>query len=286
MARRKGLGRGLDALLGEVAGRAEGPAPGTGLRDIPLDLIDRNRFQPRTRIDEAGIEALAASIAARGLVQPVVVRPCRGGPACGLTPGGRRGRAADAAGLGASPAAVREAGAQEAAAIALIENVQREDLNPIEEAEALRRLVEEFGLTHQQVAEAVGRSRAAVSNLLRLLELGAETRAALEAGSIEMGHARALLGLEGGAQREALARVVARGLSVRETERLVRQRRAGAARPPGPADPDPDVRRLETDLGERLGAAVRIRHGARGAGSVVIRYGSLEQLEGSLERVK
>ncbi len=288
MTRRKGLGRGLDALLGDAAGRGAGALAAGGLREIPVDLVERNPYQPRTRIEERGLEELAASIAARGMVQPVLVRPCADGRRFELIAGERRWRAAQRAGLAVIPALVREASDEEAAAIALIENVQREDLNPIEEAEALRRLVEEFGLTHQRVAEAVGRSRAAVSNLLRLLELGPEARAALEGGEIEMGHARALLGLEGAAQREAVRRVVSGGLSVRETERLVRRLRAGGERRtrPAAASGDPDIRRLETDLGERLGAAVSIRHGPRGAGRVVIRYSSLEQLEGILERVR
>jgi len=283
VARRKGLGRGLDALLGESGAGTAG-----GLRELPLDLLQRGRFQPRASMNDEGITELAASIRVRGVVQPVVVRVLEGGNGYELIAGERRWRAAQVAGLETIPALVREADDEEAAALALIENIQREDLNPIDEARALRRLTVEFGLTHQQVADAVGRSRAAVSNLLRLLELAPEVREQLEQGAIEMGHARALLPLEAPAQREAAARVVNRRLSVRETERLVRQVLDADTQPKSPpAKPvDPDIRRLEMELGERIGAAVSIRPRSRGRGTLQIAYNSLDELDGILERIR
>jgi len=284
LARRKGLGRGLDALLGDAGAGKAG-----GLRELPLDLIQRGRFQPRASIDDQHIAELAASIRVRGVVQPVVVRALEGGHGYELIAGERRWRAAGIAGLATIPALVREADDEEAAALALIENIQREDLNPIDEGRALRRLTVEFGLTHQQVADAVGRSRAAVSNLLRLLELAPEVREQLEQGAIDMGHARALLALEAPAQRNAAAAVVGRGLSVRETERLVRRVLDGDAKPkstPPAKATDPDIRRLETELGERIGAAVTIRQRSRGRGTLVIAYHSLDELDGILERIR
>ncbi len=281
-ARRRGLGRDLTALLGASAPLAPG-GEGEPLRHIPVERIRRGPWQPRRDFDPAALEELAASIRAQGVLQPVVVRPA--GDAYELVAGERRWRAAQMAGLAEVPAVVREVDDRTAAALALIENIQRRDLNPIEEARGLARLIEEHGLTHQEAAEAVGRSRAAVSNLLRLLELDAEVRDMLERGELEMGHARALLALPPARQREAAARVVARGLSVRETERLVRRLRAAAApaaRPP--ARRDPDVARLEQALSERLGAPVRLEHRGRG-GRIVIRYTSLEELDGILERL-
>ncbi len=295
MARKRGLGKGLDALLGgrpaapgphpSVAG--SGPEEGRegGLRRIPVDLIRPGPDQPRRRFDPAALQELADSIRAQGVVQPVVVRPAPEG-GYQLVAGERRWRAAQLAGLQEIPAVVRQLDARAAAAVALVENIQREDLNALEQARALARLVEEFGLTHQEAAEAVGRSRSAVSNLLRLLELEPEVQRLVEEGALEMGHARALLALSGAAQREAAARVAAKGLSVRETERLVRRlARGGASAPPAPPARDPDVARLERWLGERLGAPVRIEHRARGRGRLVIEYASLEQLDGLLERL-
>jgi len=301
VARKRGLGKGLDALLGgraaasvpEAPGAHPGAAPSAdlradapegGLRRIPLDLIRPGPDQPRRRFDPAALQELADSIRAQGVVQPVVVRPAPEG-GYELVAGERRWRAAQLAGLQEIPAVVRRLDGREAAAVALIENIQREDLNALEQARALARLVEEFGLTHQEVAEAVGRSRSAVSNTLRLLELEPEVQRLVEEGALEMGHARALLALGGAAQREAAARVVAKGLSVRETERLVRRLvQGGTSRRPVPAR-DPDVARLERELGERLGAPVRIEHRARGRGRLVIEYASLEELDGLLERL-
>ncbi len=281
-ARRRGLGRDLTALLGASAPLAS-DGEGEPLRHIPVERIRRGPWQPRRDFDPAALEELAASIRAQGVLQPVVVRPA--GDAYELVAGERRWRAAQMAGLAEVPAVVREVDDRTAAALALIENIQRRDLNPIEEARGLARLIEEHGLTHQEAAEAVGRSRAAVSNLLRLLELDAEVRAMVERRELEMGHARALLALPPARQREAAARVVARGLSVRETERLVRRLRAAAAPPVRPAARrDPDVARLEQALSERLGAPVRLEHAGRG-GRIVIRYTSLEELDGILERL-
>ncbi len=280
MGKKPRLGRGLDALLGvhEPGEQKE------ELRQIPLDLLQRGRYQPRTNMDKAALEELASSIRAQGVVQPIVVRPLPSGN-YEIVAGERRWRAAQLAGLDSIPAVVRRIPDEAAIAIALIENIQRENLNPIEEANALQRLLDEFGMTHQQVANAVGRSRAAVTNLLRLLSLNPDVRELLEHGKMDMGHARALLALDGHVQSQAARQVVEKGLSVRETEGLVR--RLLAKRPAhriGRAL-DPDVRALQQRLSEKLGARVRIRHGRRGKGSVVIEYGSLDELEGILARI-
>ena len=246
MSRRRGLGRGLDALLSGAAAvhSTEGARE---LLDLPLDLIRRNRFQPRRLMDPEALEELANSIRSRGVVQPVVVRPGGDGQHYELVAGERRWRAAQMAELHAIPAVVKELSDEAALGVALVENIQRQDLNPIEEGVAIKRLIDDFDLTHQQAGDAVGRSRAAVSNLLRLLELRDDVRRLLESGELEMGHARALLSLQGEAQSRVAAEVVARSLSVRETEALVRRLNAP---PKEPAPPDPDVRRLENDLSE------------------------------------
>jgi len=253
------------------------------LRELPLDLIRRNRFQPRRLMDPQALEELARSIRARGVVQPVVVRPGGDGHSFELVAGERRWRAAQMAELDGIPAVIRELSDEAALGVALIENIQRQDLNPIEESLAIKRLIDDFDLTHQEAGDAVGRSRAAVSNLLRLLDLREDVRRRLETGELGMGHARALLSLEGEAQSRAAAEVVARDLSARETEALVRRL---SAPPKEATPPDPDVRRLESDLSERLGAAVAIRHGARGSGRLVIRYTSLDELDGILARIR
>lgn len=286
MTRKKVLGRGLDALL---SGSAVATAPGEEreVRELPVDLIQRSRFQPRRRLDPDALEELARSIRARGVVQPVVVRPSGDGRLYELVAGERRWRAAQMAELATVPALVRELPDDAALAVALIENIQREDLNAIEEALAVERLIGEFELTHQEAGDAIGRSRAAVSNLLRLLDLREDVRKRLEDGDLEMGHARALLSLEGEAQSRAAEEVVARALNVRQTEALVR--RLSAAAPPESAPAprsDPDLHRLENELMERLGSPVAIRHGQRGKGRVVIRYASLEELDGILARIR
>ena len=292
MVKKRGLGRGLDALLGGItdASARESATPDAvvaagdeSFRRLPLDLIRRGKHQPRRIVEESGLEELAHSVRARGIVQPIVVRPRSGG--FEIVAGERRWRAAQMAGLDEVPAVVRECSDQEAAAVALIENIQREDLNPIEEAHGYRSLADEFGLTHQELADAVGRSRSAVSNALRLLDLNDDVRTLVEQGELDMGHARALLALSGVAQSEAAAEVVRRGLSARETEKLVRSKVKGES-PPQRGARDPDVVKLETDLAERLGAKVRIDHRAKGKGSVTIHYSSLEALDGILERIR
>ena len=290
--KRKGLGRGLDALLGGEAALAvpgiEPGAPGTDgeLRQISLDLIQRGKYQPRRDMKEEALKELADSIRSQGVVQPIVVRPIDGKRFESIA-GERRWRAAQMAGLEKVPAVVRDVPDRTAIAMALIENIQRADLNPLEEAEALQRLIAEFSVTHQEAAEAVGRSRAAVTNLLRLLELSREVQDLVRQGALEMGHARALLALKGPAQTEAARRVVDKGLTVRDTERLVRNKiqEAGATRAPQGKKTDPDVSRLERSLGEKLGAKVVVEGKGKG-GRLVIHYSSLDELDGILAHIK
>ena len=284
--KRRGLGRGLDALLKNVSEHGNVPpaAERGELRKIPVDLLQRGRYQPRNSFDPTALQELADSIRAQGLVQPIVVRPERDGR-YEIIAGERRWRAAQLAGMADVPALVRDLPDKAVVAVALIENIQREDLNPLEEAGALKRLTGEFGMTHQEVAQAVGRSRAAVSNLLRLLELADEVKSLVGAGRLEMGHARALLALEPPRQVEAARRVVTKGLSVRETEALVRQLLAERS-PPRAEAGDPNIRRLQEDLSARLGAEVRIQHGKAGKGRMIIEYHSIEELDGILERIK
>ncbi|MGD8207119.1 MAG: ParB/RepB/Spo0J family partition protein [Thiohalocapsa sp.] len=305
-AKKRGLGRGLDALLGnaqggtggdpEVGAREPELEPGAGSRGavtrLALTRIERSRYQPRREFDPDSLRELADSIAAQGVLQPIVVRPlphADGGEPLRyeIIAGERRWRASQQAGLDEIPVVIREVDEQTALAIALIENIQRDDLAPLEEATALHRLLEEFGLTHQQVAEAVGKSRTTVTNLLRLLELEPDTKSLLDDGRLEMGHARALLGLKGMAQSRAAHQVVARGLSVRETEKLVRRYQAegGSGGTSPKPDADPNIRRLQDDLAERLGARVAIQHGSRGTGKVVIAYNSLDELDGILAHI-
>jgi len=289
MIRKKGgLGRGLDALLGAAA-RSE-PATESGvtevLRQLPVEWIERGRYQPRQDLREDTLQDLAESIRAQGVVQPVLVRPL-GGDRYELIAGERRWRAAQLAGLREIPAVIRDLPDRAAMAVALIENIQREDLNPLEEAAALQRLIAEFELTHQQAADAVGRSRATISNLLRLLELTEDVQRLVRERKLEMGHARALLSLPPALQREAAHQVQLRGLSARETEQLARRLQQDGLVEPLPAKlPDPDIRQFETDLAERLGARVRVRHGVSGKGSVIIHYNTLDELDGIIARVK
>jgi ParB family chromosome partitioning protein len=289
MAKRKSLGRGLEALLSSGGGRSGERQAETELRHLPVDLLARGQYQPRVDMHEDTLGELAESIRAQGVVQPIVVRPV--GKANGemryeIIAGERRWRAAQLAGLDTVPALVRDIPDEAAVAVALIENIQRENLNPIEEARSLARLVEQFGLTHAEAAEAVGRSRAAVSNLLRLLELPPAVIELIESRRLDMGHARALAGVTDSGLALALAQKAARlRWSVRETERAVRSSGSARARKPAVASSDPNVRALETDLGERLGAAVAIESRGKG-GRIVIRYGSLDELEGILEHIK
>jgi ParB family chromosome partitioning protein len=276
------LGRGLDALLDATF---KSTAARDNLRHIPVDLLQRGRYQPRTRMDKQALAELADSIRAQGVVQPIVVRELDTGN-YEIIAGERRWRAAQMAGLETVPATVRKVPDEVAIAIALIENIQREDLNPLEEAGALQRLIDEFSMTHQQTAERVGRSRAAVTNLLRLLTLNEDVRQLLEQGKIDMGHARALLALSGPAQSQVARQVAHQGLSVRATESLVRRRLRQPGRKTPRPSPDADVRALQEELSERLGAKVRIAHKRTGDGKLTIDYGSLEQLQGILERIR
>ncbi len=288
--KRRGLGRGLDALLAnsqqkealDSAAGDETPA----LRQLAVEKLQRGRYQPRDAIAPEALEELAASIRSQGVLQAIIVRPIAGGR-YEIIAGERRWRAAQLAGLHEIPALVRELSDEQAMAMALIENIQREDLNPMEEARALLRLIQDFGMTHQQVAESVGRSRSAVSNLLRLCDLHADVAAMLSAGEIEMGHARALLAVADELQPELAREVVRRGLSVRETEQLIRRQRAtgGAGKKTAPVAVDADIRQLQDDLAGRLGANVRFQHQASGKGRLIIQYNDLDQLEGILARI-
>ncbi len=278
----KGLGRGLDALL------AANNAPESQRQDsLPVNALQPGKYQPRTRMDPGSLEELAASIKAQGLIQPISVRPI-GKDRYEIIAGERRWRASQIAGLASVPVLVREIPDDAALAMSLIENIQREDLNPLEEAAGLQRLIDEFGMTHQQAADAVGRSRPAASNLLRLLQLAKPAQDMLMAGDIEMGHARALLPLPKTEQGRVAALIVEKGYSVREAEKL-------AARELNPHQPkngkavksvDRDLLRLEEDLSDALGATVKIAANRKGAGALTIKFGSLEQLDGLLERLR
>ncbi len=291
--KKRSLGRGLDALLGASAaasaaagdsGAAAAAAEGI-LRDLPVDLVQRGKYQPRRDIDPESLQELAESIKAQGVMQPIVVRPISD-RRYEIIAGERRWRATQLAGLDTIPALVRDVPDEAAIAMALIENIQREDLNPVEEAIALQRLQDEFGLTQQEVAGAVGKSRSTVANLLRLLSLQEDVRRLLEHGDLEMGHARALLGLPGPEQSRAAAQVVANGLSVRQTVALVRHLLAARDKPAEAPALDPNIRQLQDDLSERLGAKVQIQHTARGKGKLVLNYNSLDELDGILRHIR
>lgn len=305
-AKKNRLGRGLDALLGDMnkqaptepataAERQERPddtAPQSGqksdkspYREIPVDLLDTGHYQPRTHMDDQSLEELAGSIKSQGLIQPILVRASSGGR-YEILAGHRRWRASQLAGLERIPAVVKEVSDEAALAVALIENIQREDLNPIEQAQGLKRLMEEFGLTHQQVATSVGRSRTAVTNLLRLLSLNPKVRDYLENGEIDMGHARALLSLEDLQQINIAKMIISRRLSVRETEKKVRQLQNGTPKSRvAHLVKDTDLLRLESDLSDRLAAKVNIVPG-RKKGKLVIEYHSLDELDGILKRIR
>ncbi len=287
--KKRGLGRGLDALLGGASVSAmqeEAVKVDTReLQQLPLELVQRGKYQPRRDMDPQALEELAQSIRNHGVMQPIVVRPVEGGR-YEIIAGERRWRASQQAGLERVPALVREVPDEAAIAMALIENIQREDLNPIEEAVALQRLQQEFQLTQQQVADAVGKSRVSVSNLLRLIALPEEIKTLLSHGDLEMGHARALLGLPADQQVEGARHVVARGLTVRQTEALVRQWLSSKEKPKAEVKVDPDISRLEQRLAERLGSPVQIKHGQKGKGQLVIRYSSLDELQGVLAHIR
>jgi len=306
------MGRGLEALLGQMSRRPEpaaapaptasganapaaNPFPGDELANLPLDLLQRGKYQPRVDMRQESLQELADSIKAQGIVQPIVVRPVEGAAGASqryeIIAGERRWRAAQIAGLATVPAVIRRVPDEAAIAMALIENIQRENLNPLEEARALERLITEFGITHQQAADAVGRSRAAVSNLLRLLELPDEISAFLEHRELEMGHARALLGLTQRRQQIEVGTLVAKkGLSVRDTEGMVRallnKASGGGAEARDGRPLDPNVQRLQDELSEKLGAVVQIQHASSGKGKVVVSYHSLDELDGILAHIK
>jgi len=301
--RKRGLNKGLDALLSrgtapvsQEAVSVEGAAPTTQQRTtdeiaegqlchLPVEQLERGRYQPRRDMSSEALEELAESIRSQGVMQPIVVRPI-GEKRYEIIAGERRWRAAKLAGLDNIPAVMRHVNDEAAIAMALIENIQREDLSPMEEALALARLKDEFELTHQEVANAVGKSRAMVTNLLRLLSLEEPVRRMLEHGDLEMGHARALLGLTGEAQTEAAKIVVAKGLNVRQTEALVREFHKPQPEPKAPAAVDPNVKRLMRDLSDRLGAPVELKQSAGGKGKLVISYSSLDELDGILSHIK
>ena len=298
--KKRGLGRGLEALLGPKAA-AEAPAleatPSDTLRMLPIDALTPGKYQPRRAMDPSKLTELAESIRAQGVIQPVVVREIardKGGKVYEIIAGERRWRASRQAGLAEVPVVIREVDDRTVVAMALIENIQREDLNPLEEAQALQRLIDEFDLTHAQAAEAVGRSRAAVSNLLRLLELPPDIRTLVETRAIEMGHARALLTLAPQAAIALARQAVEHGWSVREVEHRVQQLTAGQvpaaakgkAAKPSKARPQADLATLERELGESLGTRVDVQHGRGGKGRLVIHYSDLDTLDGILERLK
>jgi ParB family chromosome partitioning protein len=285
-ARHKGLGRGLDALLGGSSKGRDRERDEETLAQLPVAALRPGKYQPRTRMDEASLAELAESIKSRGVIQPIVVRPVSD-TEYEILAGERRWRAAKIANLERIPAVIREVPDEAALGIGLIENIQREDLNPIEEASGLKRLIDEFNLTHEEVARAIGRSRTGVTNLLRLLELSPVVQALVQDGAIDMGHARALLALSKARQVELAHQVVDKGLSVRDTERLVQE----ASHAPKAAQRaalrlDPDSRRLQEELSESLGAQVRLKPRRGGRGSVLIEYASLDELQGLIRKLK
>ena len=292
MTNKRKLGKGLDVLLSRgstetMASLLGKPAPAPpqaaekdgDLKNIPIDLIQRGKYQPRTDMHEEALEELAASIRAQGVMQPIVVRPISSDK-YEIIAGERRWRAAQIAGLDSIPAIIKLVGDEAAIAMSLIENIQRENLNPIEEAMALKRLQDEFELTQQEVADAVGKSRATVTNLMRLIGLSIDVRRMLEHGDLEMGHARALLSLPDIQQSEAARSVVGKGLSVRQTESLVRRliAQGGSNNRASPKMVDPDIKNLEENLADKLGAKVMIQHTVKGKGQLVLKYNSLDEL--------
>jgi len=301
-AKKRGLGRGLDALLGgsakEVRPVEESAEPtddspaDQSLKTLPIDLIQRGKYQPRRNFDQDKLQELADSIAAQGIIQPIVVRPVGDGR-FEIIAGERRWRASQLASLQEIPVVIHEVDDQAAMAMALIENIQRDDLNPLEEANALHRLLNEFGLTHQQIAKAVGKSRTSVTNFLRLLELAEPVKKMLELSQLDMGHAKAILGLKESDQHKAAKQVFDQGLSVRETEKLVRRMQgiSETSQKPEPAKVtknkmNPDVLRLQNNLSEKLGAKVEIKQSASGKGQLLIAYNSLDELDGIIDHIQ
>lgn len=302
MGKRKGLGRGLDSLISGATGVSSADAikaataainPDTTqqavdgtLKHLPVEFLQRGKYQPRRDMHPEALEELAESIKSQGVMQPIVVRPIDKDK-YEIIAGERRWRATQLAGIDKIPAVIREVPDETAIAMALIENIQREDLNPMEEAFALKRLQDEFELTQQQVAEAVGKSRSAVTNLLRLLNLCDEVKTLLEHGDLEMGHARCLLPLETGQQREIARVIVAKGLSVRQAEALVRktQQEEASAEDDSDRKIDPDLKKLEDGLGEHVGVPVMVQHSAKGKGKLVLKYNNLDELDGILNHL-
>ncbi|TDF36270.1 ParB/RepB/Spo0J family partition protein [Alteromonadaceae bacterium M269] len=288
-AKKRGLGRGLDALLAtsqlaQPEGGDKNEKPSGELRKIPIEFLAPGKYQPRKDMSPEALDELASSIKAQGVIQPVVVRQLDT-ELFEIIAGERRWRASQLAELDVVPCLVKNVADEAAVAIALIENIQREDLNAMEEAQALERLMTEFELTHQEVASAVGKSRTTVTNLLRLNNLNDDVKLLLEHGDIEMGHARALLALEGEQQNSAAKTVTGKGLTVRDTENLVRKL-LDPAKPKEAAKPDPDVQRLQNQLSENIGAPVSIQHNAKGKGKLTINFSSLDQLDGILSHIK
>jgi len=301
MTEKRKLGRGLDALLSSSSTETmasllgkprdgsvlEPPRPEqkeSELKHVPIELIQRGKYQPRTDMHEEALIELANSIKKQGIMQPIVIRPISA-DRYEIIAGERRWRACQIAGMDTIPALIKPVGDEAAIAMSLIENIQRENLNPIEEAMALKRLQDEFELTQQEVADAVGKSRATVTNLIRLIGLSIDVRKMLEHGDLEMGHARALLSLDDTRQSEAAKSVVGRGLSVRQTEALVRRLMAGPQDESSPTVIDPDIKNLEESLEEKLGAKVLIQHTAKGKGKLILKYNSLDELDGILSHI-
>ena len=279
MQKKRGLGRGLSELLGDVAPVQEKPQD---VQTLPIEFLQKGKFQPRKDMDPEKLKELSDSIAAQGIIQPIIVRKIDGDK-YEIIAGERRWRAAQLAELRDVPVLVKDIDDRAVMAIALIENIQREDLSALEESEALRRLQDEFELTHQQIATAVGKSRTTVTNLLRLLELPAEVKTMLGKNLLEMGHARALLGLDEARQIEIANKAVKQGLTVRAVERLVREQQE--EKPAVPKKIDPDTLRLQRELSEKTGAKVEINHQSNGAGKLIINYSSLEELDGILKKI-
>ncbi len=283
VAKKRGLGRGLEALLPKGT-KPETPMPSGGLDSLPVEWLRPGKFQPRTHFAEEALEELADSIRAQGVMQPVVVRQLAD-QQFELIAGERRWRAAQRAGLEKIPAVIREVDDESALAMSLIENIQREDLNPLEEAVALQRLIDDFQFTHQEVAAAVGKSRSAVTNTLRLTQLDDSVAEMLMRGDLEMGHARALLTLEQSAQVEIARTIVSKGLNVRQTESLARNLANPSEKKSKTPIVDPDTRRLEQNLGQQIGQPVEIKHAKQGKGKLIISYNSLDELDGVLSRM-
>lgn len=299
MTKRKGLGRGLDALLG-TGGNGGSPAdvikhateaaaaPEAGLdgklKELPVEFLQRGKYQPRRDMHQEALEELAESIKSQGVMQPIVVRPI-GENRYEIIAGERRWRATQIAGLDKIPAVIRDVPDETAIAMALIENIQREDLNPMEEALALKRLQDEFELTHQEVADTVGKSRTAVTNLLRLLNLSSEVQTLLEHGDLDMGHARCLLSLDEASQRQIARQIVAKGLSVRQAENLAKRAQESSEEEKTETGVDNDILNLQERLSEKIGVPISIQHTAKGKGKLVLTYNSLDELDGILQHM-